>query len=465
MGTSKKSGDSAAQRGLTRREFLKCSAGTFGALSLSSMTFGCGGGGGGDSPGSFSVLVFSDIHFNPFYDSSLFKTLDSAPPGEWAAIFETSSIKAPAAWTFDTNYPSLVLALAGIKQNLGACPFVIYTGDLLGHNFPKTFSTLYGSEDSVAMESFADKTVAFVMGQVRASVGDRPVLFALGNSDSYLGALPEPSFLSHTAELFYTKFLNASVDRQAFLATFSKGGYYSAEPAGTNLTVIGLNTVPFAFPGTDVDAQLAWLDTTLAAAQAARKKVWLLMHIPPGVILDASAATPPIAKALMEWQPGRYESFVQKLAKYPGVVTLTLAAHTHMDEYRIMSPGNVLEITPSITPKFGNNPAFKRFTIDGDTLRPTDYQSLSYDLASLPPQFNSYYTFSTAYSMTGVLDVSLSKLYPALVTDSTMQALYRGHYYSGNNTLNPITNNVWPIYWSGIGNMVQSDFIKSVNSY
>ena len=95
------------------------------------------------------------------------------------------------------------------------------------------------------MKAFADKTVAFFMGQVRSTVGNIPVMFAVGNTDSYIGALPEPSFLSHTAELYYTQFLNGTVDHQTFLNTFTSGGYYSAEPAGTNLMVIGLNTVMF----------------------------------------------------------------------------------------------------------------------------------------------------------------------------------------------------------------------------
>ena len=169
------------------------------------------------------------------------------------------------------------------------------------------------------------------------------------------------------------------------------------------------------------------------------------------------------------WQPGLYESFMQVLAKYPGVVAMTLGAHTHMSEYRILSADIVLEITPSITPKFGNNPAFKIFTISSDTLRPTDYRIMNYDLASMPVQFNSYYTCSVAYGEQGSLDVSLNKLFPELRTHSAKQAIYRGHYYSGStvsgNAVIPISDTIWPIYWSGIGSMEKQAFIESVNAY
>lgn len=88
-----------------------------------------------------------------------------------------------------------MLALAGVTQNLGKSAFVIYTGDLLGHNFPVLFKQSNGGvQNETAMKAFADKTVAFLLAQIRAAVGSLPVMFVLGNADSYLGALPEPSF-------------------------------------------------------------------------------------------------------------------------------------------------------------------------------------------------------------------------------------------------------------------------------
>jgi sphingomyelin phosphodiesterase acid-like 3 len=463
--------------------------GLFFALILPLQLAACGGG--TDTPANnskgFPVVVFSDVHFNPFYDPTLFTKLVAADAGQWAGIFETSSIQAPSPWGSDTNYPLLALALSRIKQNLGASPIIIYTGDILGHYFPQTFFSLYGSKnppdaaDIAAMQAFADKTVAFIMDQVRASVGNIPVMFAVGNSDSYLGALPESSFLSNTAELFYTKFLNGTADHQAFLNTFKAGGYYSAEPPGTNLIVIGLNTVIFNAEFGDneksaVDAELSWLDTQLASAMASGKKVWLLMHIPPGADISTTAgqldSNGHLASATMMWNQDYQASFLQIYSKYPGLITLTLAAHTHMDEYRILSPSDVLEITPAISPVFGNNPAFRVFTFDRDTLKPTDYRSLNYDLATTPGQFDSYYTFSAAYSTQGPLDHSLAKLFPALATNTEKQALYRGHHFSGHNylipntnTQNPITNQTWPVYWCGIGKMSQQELVDCVNAY
>ena len=504
-----KSGSTKLGGGITRRDFVKYSAGTVACIYLGALNTGCGGT---STSSNFPVVVFSDVHFNPYYDPTLFPALfDENDTDKWAGIFQTSTITAPSSRGGDTNYPLFMLALAGIKQNLGASPLVIYTGDILGHGIGQFFYPLYYRHMGVsapavpdatavaAMKVFTDKVVAFFMGQVRAAIGNVPIMFAVGNGDSYSGSgpnvldsstfAPDNSFLVNTADLFYTKFLNRTVDHQEFLNTFTIGGYYSAEPAGTNLMVIALNTILFCqlfSSGQDANdgiiaAELDWLDSRLAAAAVKGKKVWLLMHAPPGADIATTAkpanvdSSGHIAAATMMWWPAYQTRFLDMLANYPGLISLTLAGHTHMDEYRILPSADALEITPAVSPWFGNNFAFKVFTISRDTLKPNDYSSLNYDLATSPVQFNNYYTFSTAYSSQGLLDASLAQLTPALVTDSAKQALYRGHYYSGYNSLiiesyahssyNPITNTTWPVYWSGIGHMEEADIVASVNSY
>jgi sphingomyelin phosphodiesterase acid-like 3 len=460
-------------------------------ILIFSLTGCTGTGNGTNTNNNFPVVVFSDVHFDPFYDKTLYTQLVANDADQWATVFQSSLTTAPSAWGDDTNYPLLALALSGIKQNLGASPLIIFTGDILGHDFPKTFFQLYyGTLDFpvpddaaiAAMKAFADKTVAFFMRQVRSTIGDIPVMFAVGNADSYLGALPELSYLSNNAELYYTQFLNSTLDHLTFITTFTKGGYYSAEPAGTDLMVIGLNSVMFNYDfkdtlKTEVDAQLAWFDSQLAQAKADGKKVWLLMHIPPGADKYSTAqnnldANGHLTTATMMWNQDYQARFLRILSHYPGTIALTLGAHTHMDEYRIMSPDNVLEITPGITPYFGNNPAFRVFTFSRYTYKPTDYSTLNCDLGASPAQFNSYYTFSTAYLLQGLLNNSLLQLYPQLAADNAKQQFYREHYFSGHNytvpignEFYPITDKTWPVYWCGIGHMDEQGLIDCVNSY
>lgn len=480
----------AETSGISRRDFVKYSAGTVACLYLGALTTACGSSARSDFP----VVVFSDVHFNPLYDGTLFQALVAADASGWDAVFRTSAITSASAWGKDSNYPLLELALASIKAGLGASPFVIFTGDILGHGLPQMFyfhlngtTNPRDAADVAAMQAFTDKTVTFFMAKVRAAVGNVPVFFALGNGDSYTGYGPDGAFLSNTAQAYYMTFLNGMGAREAFLETFTSGGYYSVEPAGTNLMVIGMNTIIFSplvapTPGANDDAvaaQLDWLDARLAAATVAGKKVWLLMHAPPGADIGTTAqpanidVNGHISTATMMWVAKYQTRFLQILANYPGVISLTLAGHTHMDEYRILPSSDTIEITPAIAPYFGNNPAFKVFTISDRTLKPIDYSSMNYDLAAAPLSFSPYYTFSAVYSLTGNLDASLTRLTPTLVTNSSNQVLYRGYYYSGHNTpnslsdthVNPITDTNWPIYWCGIGNMGQQELVASVAAY
>ena len=467
-------------------------------LLATTVVSGCGGGNANrTAPNTFPVAVFSDVHFNPYYDTTLFNKLVLADYSQWASVFNSSTITGLSTWGDDTNYPSLVLALSGVKQNMGASPMVIFTGDILGHYFSQTFFNLYYANlglpvpspaaidaDKIAvaaMKAFADKTVAFFADQVRSSVGSVPVMFVLGNADSYLGAVPEPSFLTSNTETFYTKFLNGTVDHSEFQASFQKGGYYCAEPPGTNLMVIGLNTlmfVPFLkeYEQSAVTTELAWLDSKLAAAKASGKKVWLLMHVPPGADIYSTAMNDfkgkLTATATMMWEPQYQTTFLQTVSNYPGLIALTLAAHTHMDEFRLYAPGNVLEISPSITPYFGNNPGFRVFSFAQDTLKPTDYTSFNYDLATNPLQFNKYYTFSDAYPLSGSLNASFEQLSIELATNKEKQALYRDHYFSAHHysipaagTFKQITDADWPVYYCGSVKMEQQAFIDCMKSY
>ncbi|MEE9914081.1 MAG: metallophosphoesterase [Deltaproteobacteria bacterium] len=429
----------------------------------------CGGETTDTANTSFPVVVVSDVHFDPFYDPTLFPALVAADADEWDNIFKTSSITTPSTWGSDANYPLLALTLAGIRQNRGASPFIVFTGDILVHHFSQTFYTLYGSQDTAAMQAFADKTVAFFLNQLKSSAGDLPILFTLGNNDAYTDYAVESSFLSNTAEIFYTKCLDGVADHQAFLDTYLAGGYYNASPAGKNLMVISLNTILLMETSAAATAQLAWFDATLAQARAAGKKVWLFMHVPPGADIYLTARLVDnkghLASARMMWQPDYQTSFLQILAKYPDIITFTLAGHTHMDEYRIVSSSHVLDITPGISPRSGNNPAFKVFTIFSGTFEPVDYRSINYDFAAMPVQFNNYDAFWSAYLMQGFLDDSLTQLFPALVTNHAKQTRYRSSYYSGYNILNSITNTNWPVYWCGIGKMGQQELIDCVNAY
>lgn len=479
---------------ISRRTFLEVAG-----LASAGLISGCGGVTNINGSDTFSVPVFSDVHFQPFINPlapngtslntatvaaniALVAQLDAVDTTEWPAIFQGSANApnfTPSAPGTDTNYALLGLAFASIKQNLGTSPAVLFTGDFLGHGVAQLYPVYSVNKTSAEAVAFADKTLTFVLQQIRAAVGSIPVYFALGNCDSYTGYGPDSMFLANNAQQLYALGLNSTGNEQDVIGSITNGGYYSIEPVDENLMIIGLNTIQFSplvqnSDGSEsdaaaVDAQLAWFDSQLAAAQTAGKKVWLLMHVPPGADEGTTAksvnAAGHLASATMMWEPNYQATFLDTVAKYPGVIALTLAGHTHMDEYRIMSAGNVVEIIPGISPCFGNDPAYRVFAMDNVSLAPADYSAFNCNLAATQVQFNNYYQCSEAYPVQGTLGSSLELLCPQLVTSSALQTLYRGYYYSGNNAVNPITNTNWPVYWAGIDNMLAQDLTNAVNSY
>ncbi len=445
--------------------------------------------------GSYQVVTIADLHFNPLYDPTLYAQLVAADPSLWAGIYQGSKIAAPSIGGTDTNYPLLVLALAGMQQQMAASPMVLFTGDMLGHSIPALFYTQYyqtptyptpDAAATAAMQQFIDKTVAFVAGQIRAAAGNAPVMFAVGNIDTYgVGLGPDTTYLTHNAPALYTQLLADTVSQATFVSTFTTGGYYSAKPLGSKLMVISLNSNAFVagVPGNSfASAELDWLNLQLAAAQDSGQKVWIIMHVPVGA--NSQSTAPNAAQAgtpgqvnesttAMMWDPGYQATFLQTLASYPGVVTFMLAGHTHMDEYRILPTGNVLEQLPSISPCFGNNPAFKVFTMGRDTQAATDYQSFYFDLANPAGQFAGLYQLSTSYSAQGPLDSSLQLLYSQLVGSETQRAAYVQYYASGSTALNPnthapwnpISNANWPIFACTISAIDEPGYIQCVNTY
>lgn len=429
----------------------------------------------GNSTGTSQAIVFSDVHFNPFYDTTIFQLLVAADASQWESIFASSSVSEPSVWGEDANYPLFALALLSLRANSTLSSVAIFPGDILVHHFDTQFYALYGSEDEEAMKSFLYKTVTFFAGEVRAYLGNIPVMFEIGNNDAYEGDFkiePNSQFLVDTAEPFYTLFLNSTADHDTFLNTYEAGGYYSAQPLGTNLVVIGLNSIffsPDAASNTQAaaTAELDWFESTLASAASSGQKVWLLTHIPPGANIHANKdlidARGHLADAKMMWDPDIQTHFLNILSAYSNTVTMIFTGHTHMDEYRL--PVCALEVTPAISPIDGNDPAFKVFTYYTGSFEITDYSAINYDLAAMPGSFKKYYTFSSAYKTDGILATMLASVFPTLRSNAARKAAYKGYYYSGHDSASPINDTNWPVYWCGIGKILKQDYIDCVNGF
>ena len=110
-----------------------------------------------------NVAHISDIHFNPFYDLSLFKNLNESEVTQWEEIFATSTIKGFGTYNKDeTNYPLLKASLEAMAQQSKTPSFVIFTGDFIAHEFHTKYQNA-NNGSMVGLDDFIKKTVTFVV--------------------------------------------------------------------------------------------------------------------------------------------------------------------------------------------------------------------------------------------------------------------------------------------------------------
>lgn len=238
-----------------------------------------------------SVIMLSDLHFDPFRDPSKVPALRAAPVMQWIKILDDPDSKTQAA-----DYAKLQSAChargvdsswAVVKSSLREAHiqqpsplFVTVSGDLLTHNFDCRLTTLDPGASPEQMSAFAEKALAFLAEQFHTTFRKAPVYLALGNNDSGC------SNYHQTPGSDFVRGVNASIagefsrprDQSTVLRAFSERGDYSVllpkSMHGTRLIVLQDVFASSAFgscSGTDkaTDAaakQIQWLRRQLVSS-------------------------------------------------------------------------------------------------------------------------------------------------------------------------------------------------------
>jgi sphingomyelin phosphodiesterase acid-like 3 len=155
------------------------------------------------------------------------------------------------------------------------------------------------------------------------------------------------------------------------------------------------------------------------------------------------------------------EDLADALLDYADVVRLAIFGHTHMDEIRLLhrdarpneaSAAVPLKLIPSITPYFGNHPAFMVADIDPHSLALKDWQTyVSPGPNGSTPPWTLAYRFSTAYHLPEFSASTVQQLADDFTADHTGRAepasAYRQHFYPGDVGLYALgLAQLWPAY-------------------
>jgi len=422
-----------------------------------------------------NVPHISDIHFNPFYDTTLLPQLIAAKVNQWESIFQTSEIKDFGAVNKnETNYTLLVSSLKDMAKTSKKPDFIIFTGDFIAHEFPDKFKQ-HAPEGS-DYDTFVEKTIEFVVLMFEKYFPDTPVYISLGNNDCYAGdyqIIPEGKFLKKTTPIFLFKFLENPENRSSFSATYLVGGYFTVAPRGTeNTLIISLNSIFFSpkhkntatyDPG---KRQLDWFEKQLVFAQQKKQKAWLLLHIPPGTNVYTSVHKNQYTPM---WKPGYNDRFISLVKTYAPVITAAFCGHTHMDDFRVLVDPQTsqaisfVRIAPAVSPQFGNNPGYLQMCYDRQAFSLKNYVLYYLNLEITDPTWAKEYAFNDVYGQTSITAATMLTVYQAMKTDPAVRKSYMDYYNVSDRPHPSLTEANWKAYWCGIGNWTQTTF-ESCNS-
>jgi sphingomyelin phosphodiesterase acid-like 3 len=421
-------------------------------------------------PADVEALFVSDIHFEPFWDPAKAAKLMAAPVGGWNAILAEPA-SADQATRFadlqttckargaDSSYALYESSLKAIREDASGAKFVVLSGDLIAHNFQCKFGATFPDAKPGEYRAFVEKTIEYVMRELRVALPGVPVYAALGNNDSDCGDYEldaNGAFLADIGRVLTADF--PASERANALHDFSVGGYYSVRlPAPLKHTrILVLDDLfmsrQYATCGGKADpapaaAQVAWLTTQLDAARQSMEKVWVMSHIPPGVNPYATATK--VMDLCSGGMPQMFlnsEALPDAMAEYGDVIALAVFAHTHMDEMRLLQPmfvagqvpaGVAVKMVGSISPVNGNNPSFTVGEVDAATAQLKDYRVfVASNQTGVDTRWSEEYDFAKTYNVDAFTTASVTNLVAGFKADPTAQSSasqsYIRNYGSGS---------------------------------
>jgi sphingomyelin phosphodiesterase acid-like 3 len=440
------------------------------------------------------ALLLSDIHFEPFWDPAKAPQLAAAPASEWKAILAAapspdqqqrfqSLQQGCHARGADTSFTLFDSSMKAMRSHAAGVMFVTVSGDLLSHAFPCKYMTLFPKSTPADYRAFVEKTLDYVIGELRNSFPKVPVYAALGNNDSDCGDYRLDShsgFLAVTGNEV-TKNFPAS-ERHDAEVSFAAGGYYSVSlPAPIeNARMLVLNNIFMSknyatcsgkSDPTAADAQLAWLRQQLTEARAKKQKVWVMGHIPPGIDLYSTARR--MTDVCGGQEPVMFlssEKMADVIAEFGDVVELAIFAHTHMDELRLLkddgqAPASgksvAVKVVSSISPIHGNHPSFTVAQIDPSSAALNDYKIfVASNLTGVDAAWTAEYDFARSYHMAEFTSSSVSKLIAGFAADPSAKTQASQNYITDFSVsyATPLLRLAWPQYVCTLSNHTQQSF-------
>ena len=437
-------------------------------------------------------LNFSDIHFDPFYDTVLVEKLIHSDYQEWESIFSASGYTTLGKYGEDTDFRLFRSVMTEMKMRIPGPEFIIITGDFMSHNFNENYKEFSGSDDTDSLNMFIKKTMQFVTSYILKYYPATMIFPMVGNDDAFCGNYmiePDGEFLKMLSEEWaplvngdhpWEFRVNGEGINRSFAKDFSKGGYCLLNfPENNNLKMIILNTVFFSTNYKNVcgdslqdpgDEELRWLRNTLKQCRDSGNNVWLSYHIPPGIDIFGTINGKGSCedKIFPTWKEKYNAVFLNLMREYSGIINSGFAGHFHRDDFRVIydsgKPVSYIHITPSVSPIYGNNPSYQIIEYDKNNFELKNFQT--YYLKDFTKPDSAYWTFEydfkNSYDQNFISPESYDKISKLILADSTYRKKYIGYYRSGDMETFSKDYDNWYYNWCGFGHLTAGEYAECI---
>ena len=291
----------------------------------------------------------------------------------------------------------------------------------------------------------------------------------IGNNDGYCGdyaEAPHDAYLAHQAHV-WAPIIDPEHHFPDIVKTFAQGGYYRAEAPG-GLRIISFNSVYLAKAYTNrcgdpqerpAVNELAWLHEAMREKQA--PPTLILTHIPVGI--DGFKTFFHLGFPVPLLTPEYQTAFLGEVNPASHHVTAIITGHLHDVGYRQTDEGagdnKPVLITPSISPIFGNSPAFSIVSL-GKTGSIDDFEVHRFQTGSQnTPTWDNVVDFNQRYQLHGVNAATIEALHRMENGDRNIRSLVTRDSV-GNAPALAVTTLDWKSLWCTNGALTPQTFLS-----
>ncbi len=331
-------------------------------------------------------LAVSDIHLNP-YDTRA----------------------QPSTYGKDTNWTLWSATLAAMHRAAPHPAVILVTGDMLEHHFPRD-------------RALAESTMRRIARSLRATFPGVPIVVALGNNEDPCGDY-HPTGSGPYLDALSTIWNRPLADE----------GHYIAGVRGVARFVV-LDDVywssfyhPCSKSAVRAGARaMSWFAGALAATSATSPAV-VVAHIPPGT--DVMGTLYAHRFLIFHYLRSPFErEMLQALTQNASRIAFAVVGHAHRSDFRLLA--SVPEIiVPSVSPIFGNNPAFVTLSV-GKNERLADYTLHAY--APAQRTWSAIFDFDRVFGVGTIDAATMAQAHDEIQTSMAVRHAWENAYVAGS---------------------------------